>query len=126
VVGSVRRPADRANFSARVDHALTKSHTLRASYQRNGTISRNLGVGDFDLPARAYSGDTTEDVFRLSQSGPVARNFFNETRFQVRHQINESASLTDAPTHRRCWSSTPSLQVEPRSRAGAAARTSSL
>jgi hypothetical protein len=98
VVGSVRRPADRANFSARVDHALTKSHTLRASYQRNGTSSRNLGVGDFDLPARAYSRDTTEDVFRLSQSGPVARNFFNETRFQVRHQTNESASLTDAPT----------------------------
>ena len=71
VAGSVRRPADRANFSARVDHALTKSHTLRASYQRNGTSSRNLGVGDFDLPARAYSRDTTEDVFRLSQSGPV-------------------------------------------------------
>ena len=98
VAGSVRRPADRANFSARVDHALTKSHTLRASYQRNGTSSRNLGVGDFDLPARAYSRDTTEDVFRLSQSGPVGRNFFNETRFQVRHQTSESSSLTDAPT----------------------------
>ena len=98
VSGSVRRPADRANFSARVDHALTKSHTLRASYQRNGTSSRNLGVGDYDLPARAYSRDTTEDVFRISQSGPVGRNFFSETRFQARHQTNESDSLTDAPT----------------------------
>ncbi len=98
ISGSVRRPADRANFSARVDHALTKSHTLRASYQRNGTASRNLGVGDYDLPARAYSRDTTEDVFRLSQSGPVGRNFFNETRFQVRNQSSESSSLTDAPT----------------------------
>jgi hypothetical protein len=98
IAGSVRRPADRANFSARVDHALTKSHTLRASYQRNGTNSRNLGVGDFDLPARAYSRDTTEDLFRLSQSGPLARNFFNETRLQVRHQTSASSSLTDAPT----------------------------
>jgi hypothetical protein len=98
LAGSIRRPADRANFSARVDHALTKSHTLRASYQRNGTSSSNLGVGDYDLPARAYSRDTTEDVFRLSQSGPVGRNSFNETRFQVRHQTNASASLTDAPT----------------------------
>ena len=34
----------------------------------------------------------------MSQSGPVGRNFFNETRFQVRHQTNESSSLTDAPT----------------------------
>jgi hypothetical protein len=98
ISGSVRRPADRANFSARVDHALTTSQTLRASYQRNGTRSRNLGVGDFDLPARAYSRDTSEDVFRLSQSGPLGRNFFTETRFQVRRQSNESASLTDAPT----------------------------
>ena len=98
VSGSVRRPADRANFSARIDHALTKSHTLRANYQRNGTSSSNLGVGDYDLPARAYSRDTTEDVFRVSQSGPFARNFFNETRFQLRRQSSESSSLTDAPT----------------------------
>jgi hypothetical protein len=98
VAGSVRRPADRANFMARVDHALTKSQTLRASFQHNGTASRNLGVGDFDLPARAYSRDTSEDVFRISQSGPIGRNFFNETRLQVRRQTSASASLTDAPT----------------------------
>ncbi len=98
VAASVRRPADRANFSARVDHALTKSHTLRASYQRNGTRSSNLGVGDFDLPARAYSRDTTEDVFRISQTGPIGRNFFNETRFQWRNQSMAQSSFTDAPT----------------------------
>jgi Carboxypeptidase regulatory-like domain len=95
--GSVRRPSDRANFSARVDHALTKSRALRASYTRNGTSSENLGVGDFDLPARAYSRDTTEDMFRLSISGPVGRTFYNETRVQSRHQTSASASLTDAP-----------------------------
>jgi Carboxypeptidase regulatory-like domain len=97
VSGSIRRPADRANFSARVDHALTKSQMLRANYQRNGTSSSNLGVGDFDLPSRAYSRDTTEDIFRISQSGPVGRDFFNETRFQVRRQSSVSQSLTDAP-----------------------------
>ncbi|HET7217304.1 MAG TPA: carboxypeptidase regulatory-like domain-containing protein, partial [Vicinamibacterales bacterium] len=97
VSGSIRRPADRANFSARLDHALTKSRTLRASYQRSGTKTENLGVGDFDLPSRAYSRDTSEDVFRLSLSGPVGKNFYNETRFQSRRQSSASASLTDAP-----------------------------
>jgi hypothetical protein len=97
ITGSVRRPADRANFNARIDHALTKSRTLRASYDRNGTSSENLGVGDFDLPERAYSRDTTQDVFRVSVSGPVAKRFFNETRFQTRHQTSASRSLTDAP-----------------------------
>ncbi len=97
LAGSVRRPADRANFSARVDHAVTKSHTLRGSYQRNGTSAENLGVGDYDLPTRAYSRDTTEDVFRLSLSGPLGRSLFAETRVQARNQTLGSTSLTDAP-----------------------------
>jgi hypothetical protein len=94
---SVRRPNDRTNFMARVDHALTKSQTLRASFQRNATDSSNLGVGDFDLPSRGYSREASEDLFRVSQSGPVGRNFFQESRVQVRHTSSESSSLTDAP-----------------------------
>ena len=95
ISGSVRRPADRATFSARLDHSIDKSRALRASYQRSGTRSENLGVGDFDLPGRAYSRDTTEDVFRLSLSGPVGQNFYNETRFQARHQTSASDAFTD-------------------------------
>ena len=97
VAGSIRRPADRANFSARLDHALTKSRTLRASYQRSGSQLENLGVGDFDLPSRAYSRDLSENVFRLSVSGPVGRNVYNETRFQSRRQSSASAAVTNAP-----------------------------
>jgi Carboxypeptidase regulatory-like domain len=97
LAGSVRRPTERANFSSRVDHVLTKSHALRASYSRTGATSGNLGVGDFDLPSRAYSRETTEDLFRLTVSGPVGRNFYNETRFQSRHQTSLSESLTDTP-----------------------------
>jgi hypothetical protein len=97
IAGSVRRPADRANFSARLDHAIDKSRALRASYQRSGMRSENLGVGDFDLPGRAYARETSEDVFRLSLSGPVGRTFYNETRFQARHQTSVSQALTDAP-----------------------------
>lgn len=93
----VRRPSERTGFSARLDHALTRSHTLRASYQRNASETDNLGVGDFDLPERAYSRTTNEDVFRLSFNGPVGRNFFSESRFQVRSSTAESESLTDSP-----------------------------
>jgi hypothetical protein len=97
VSDSVRRPTDRTNFSARVDHALTKSAALRASYQRTAGTNENLGVGDFDLPTRGYTRETSEDVFRVSVSGPVKRNFYNETRFQARHQTSVSTSLSEAP-----------------------------
>lgn len=93
----VRRPNDRASFLARVDHALSKSHTLRASYQRSGTRLENLGVGNFDLPSRAYSREANEDLFRLTSSGPIGRSFFGELRFQARHTTTESGSLSDAP-----------------------------
>ena len=39
VADAVRRPTDRANVSARVDHALTKAFTLRAAISNNGTTS---------------------------------------------------------------------------------------
>ena len=97
VNGSVRRPNDRTSFLARVDHALTKSHTLKASYQRNGSSLENLGVGDFDLPSRAYSRETTDDTFRMSMSGPIRRSLFSETRFQARHQSSDSQSISDTP-----------------------------
>ncbi len=97
VSDSVRRPNDRTNFTARLDHAITKSHSMRASYQRNASDSRNLGVGDYDLPSRGYSRESADDMFRLSESGPVGRDFFQETRFQVRRTTTESFSYTDAP-----------------------------
>ncbi|HXW06614.1 MAG TPA: TonB-dependent receptor [Vicinamibacterales bacterium] len=93
----VRRPTDRISFSARLDHALTRSHTLRGSYQRNASVNENLGVGNFDLLARAYTRDASEDLFRVSLSGPLARSFFAETRVQARRQSIESTSRTDSP-----------------------------
>ena len=68
-----RRPNDKMNFSARLEHALTASQVLRAEYQRNHSFASSLGVGDFDLAERGYSQTKTEDVFRLSTSGSVAQ-----------------------------------------------------
>lgn len=97
VAEAVRRPTDRTNFSARIDHALTKSYSLRASYQRGTVDIDNLGVGDFNLQSRAYSRRTDEGLFRSSVSGPIGRKGFAETRFQARHQTLDSSSLTKAP-----------------------------
>ena len=50
---AVRRPTDRANLSARVDHALTKAFTLEGNVSAgNACDIDNLGVGDFNLESR--------------------------------------------------------------------------
>lgn len=94
---NVRRPSDRLTFTTRIDHALSRAHTLRGSYQRNGTENENLGIGDLDLPERGFSRFADEDLFRVSVTGPVGRSLFAESRLQVRRQTSDSWSLTDAP-----------------------------
>lgn len=91
------RPSRRLNFSARVEHAIDKIHALRFEYQRNTVEQENLGVGDFDLPERAYSFDQTEHLFRLSESGVFKKKYLNEFRFQARWQERGTRAELDAP-----------------------------
>ena len=97
VADAVRRPTDRANLSARVDHALTKAFSLKAMYQRATVDIDNLGVGDFNLEPRAYSRRTEEDLFRSSVSGPLGRKGFIETRFHARHQTLADGKAQPGP-----------------------------
>ncbi len=91
------RPSQRLNFSARVEHAIDKIHALRFEYQRNSISQENLGVGDFDLPERAYAFDQTEHLFRLSESGVFKKKYLNELRFQARWQERETRADVNAP-----------------------------
>ena len=94
------RPSRRLNLDARVEHALTKTHTSRFQFQRNAGVQNNLGVGDFDLPARGYSQDQTEYIARLGDSGVFGKKFFNEARLQARWITTEARSVS---LGRRFW-----------------------
>ena len=88
------RPSRRLNLDARVEHVLTKTHTARFQFQRNAGVQNNLGVGDFDLPARGYSQDQTEYIARFADSGVFGKKFFNEVRFQARWMTTEARSVS--------------------------------
>jgi Carboxypeptidase regulatory-like domain len=93
-----RRPMDRVNFSARLEHALTPSHALKAEFQRGTMDQENLGVGNYDLRSRAYSTEQWNHVFRVSESGPVGKRGFSELRFQAIERSTSSTALTTLPT----------------------------
>ena len=97
---TVRRPSDRINFTGRVDHALSKSHTLRAMFQQNDSDQQNLGVGGFDLDDRAFRRTSRDSMLRLAESGPLARAWFGESRLQVRWADTESAAFLEQPAVR--------------------------
>jgi hypothetical protein len=93
-----RRPLDRVNFSGRLEHALSSSHTLRGEYQRSTTDQRNLGVGNYDLRTRAYAREQDDHVFRLAESGSVGAKGFNELRFQALTRSTSSDPFTTSTT----------------------------
>lgn len=93
---AVRRPADRLNFNGRLDHAISRSHTLRANLQSTGNEHRNLGVGGFELEDRSFARTSDDTLLRLSESGPWSKNLFAESRLQLRRQQTFTRSDIEA------------------------------
>jgi hypothetical protein len=93
-----RRPSDRTNIMVGVEHALTKSQTLRLEFRNGVNNSHNLGVGGFNLLDRAFERTSTDHQFRAQIQGLVGKTTLNELRFQYRSQDTESSSLSTAPS----------------------------
>ena len=98
VNANVRRPSDRVNVTARVDHALRKGHTLRVSFQENQNDQQNLGVGGFNLAERGYARASEDRLFRVGESGSLSRNVFAETRVQLHWTSTDATSASELPT----------------------------
>jgi Carboxypeptidase regulatory-like domain len=94
----VRRPLRSLNLSARVNHSLSQTQTARLEFQRNTNLRDNLGIGDFDLPERAFSTTQTEHILRVGESGVLFSKWLNEIRLQTRWQERATYSASDAPT----------------------------
>lgn len=95
---SVQRPNDLANVSARLEHSLSSTQQLRVEWQRNFKTASNLGVGNFDLPSRAYSQTSRESVLRASLAGSLGKSRYNEARLSLRSRALASRSAVREPT----------------------------
>lgn len=94
---TIRQPRDSYNVNARLDHAINKDHAIRASFDRNASTSRNMGVGGYNLFDRAFEADASTNTFRFSENGPLGRRGFTESRLQLRWTGNENRSVVEAP-----------------------------
>lgn len=93
-------PTDAMNFSARVEHLLGGSSQLRMEYARRQSERSNLGVGDFDLPERAYATDNSTDTFRLRTTNVIGKKVFSELLFEFNDTTNATLPGSIQPTIR--------------------------
>jgi hypothetical protein len=80
----------------RFEHALNATQTLRAELQRRDSTGDNLGVGEFELPERAFSEDSIGNIARLSAIGTVGRHLLNELRLEYVDMRTSVDSLSNA------------------------------
>jgi opacity protein-like surface antigen len=107
-----RTPRDSGYIYGSFDYAVTRDQTLRLSYNQNDLTNRNLGIGGFNEPARAYSTENHSHTFRLQEAGPVGRRFFINTRLNLGWTNTGSHAALEAPTIRVIdWFTTGGAQV---------------
>jgi hypothetical protein len=90
-------PLKAANFSARVDHQMSAGHQLHAEFAHRLNNRKNLGVGDFDLPERAFATDFTTDMLRVRNTGVIRKKVFSEFRFEFNNTTNGTTSASTSP-----------------------------
>jgi hypothetical protein len=95
---ALRARTDGFSVYGQLDYSFTKNQTLRLAYSRMTSHARNLGVGAYDLPERAYGTETRRSALRLQEAGPLWRRFFINTRFSADWATTRLTSVVDAPT----------------------------
>jgi hypothetical protein len=95
---SLRQESRNQNMNALVDHAITRDQTIRVGFQWSDRSEENLGVGNFDLPERAWSRTQSQRTLRLQEAGPIGRRTFLNTRVSYGWLGFDHRSASDART----------------------------
>lgn len=94
----VRQPQEFLNVNGLLDHAITRNQTLRVSASTNRIALENLGVGNYDLPERAWGGRQLITNVRIQEAGPLGRRAFINTRLAYSQTELDIRPVTERPT----------------------------
>ncbi|HEX8637365.1 MAG TPA: hypothetical protein VF692_04835, partial [Pyrinomonadaceae bacterium] len=89
-----RSPSNQLHFNGKITYNLSQFQTANLAYSYNKNDARNLGVGGFDLPERAFNLHSRGNQIRYSQIGNVGKRFYNEFRLQYENEISEIDSAS--------------------------------
>jgi hypothetical protein len=100
VTGLAKNTTDGLNANVRLDHAISQGSQIRAEYERRSTDRGNLGVGDFDLPERAYDTEQVNDSFRVRNTRVLGKKVFSELKFEFTSSQLDTLPMSALPTVR--------------------------
>lgn len=86
-------PTTRWSFNPRVDYQLNAKNTLVLRYGFSQTDNQNQGIGQFNLPTRAYNTTDQDHSIQATETAVLSANTINESRFQFLR--SDTAQLGD-------------------------------
>ncbi|WP_321476041.1 carboxypeptidase regulatory-like domain-containing protein [uncultured Paludibaculum sp.] len=98
---TVVTPMRHWSVNPRLDYQLSTNNTLVVRYSEARNNNQNQGLGQFTLPSRATSSESSDHVLQMTETAILGTHAVNETRFQ--YNRSNSLMLGD--------NSTPALSV---------------
>jgi hypothetical protein len=96
----VSQPTNRVGFNLEIEHALNSAHEIRGELRSSGSTARNQGVGEFDLPERAFSREQDDGRLRVAHRATFQRRYVNDLRLQFGWRSSGSIAASEAQTIR--------------------------
>ena len=96
----VEQPSTAIGLSVRLDHEITASQAIQFELTNSVDDARNQGVGDFDLPERAFTSNGDSGALRLGHHATYRRGYVNDLRVAVEWASFDALSLSNARTTR--------------------------
>ncbi len=94
---AVLTPQTRLTVTPKLDYSINAKNTLSLRYQYTGSEFDNEGVGGFNLPSRAYTGNNSENTIQATETMAASNHAVNETRFQFMHLNTGTSGGNSAP-----------------------------
>jgi len=94
VVLTPRRSND---YNVRTEWELNKTHRMGVGYRFSNNTRKNEGVGGFNLPEYATTGESRQHTLRFSLTSFVKQRMVNEARLQLDRQQSGSRAVSDRP-----------------------------
>ena len=95
---AVVTPRRRTSTSPRLDYQLSEKITLTGRYRYQRNARENSGIGNFSLPALAYTNFPESHTIRFSETAVLSEKSINETRLQFRRSITRQDADNSIPT----------------------------
>jgi len=94
------QPSNDIRFWMGVEHEVSPAQSLRVELTRNVSEARNRGIGELDLPERAFASRRSEADLQIAHHATVGGRYLNDIRFRMAANSNNASSLTSARTIR--------------------------